>query len=219
MSTIQPGRVNTPPAHQAPNPAAPVPRTEPSEAFAPGRGEVITDLDRIRQLKQQLESQPDAHIVVSACLAGFNVRYDGGNCNTDNLRTLVESGKAIPVCAEVLGGLSTPRTPSEIQGGDGLQVLQGKARVETKLGQDITDNFTRGADIALKTALQAAAGGQILFAVLKSKSPSCGVGSIYDGGFAGGLKPGDGIATTRFRDAGIDVISSDNWRLATEGEN
>lgn len=166
-------------------------------------GEVISDPVRILQLRERLECEPEARVLVSACLAGHPVRYDGGHCFDDSFSALLNSGKAILVCPEVLGGLSVPRPPAELQGG-----LRNLPVVQSVQGQDVTESFELGAE----RALDQARGQTILFALLKSKSPSCGVGQVYDGSFSGRLVPGDGVATARFRSAGIPVICSDVWR-------
>ena len=147
-----------------------------------------------------------ARVLVSACLAGVSCRYDGGHCLDESIRALVRAGQAIPVCPEQLGGLPTPRIPSEIVAGKGLT-----ARVINQQGDDVSWHFVEGA----KRALEAAREEEVLFAVLKSHSPSCGVDGIYDGSFAGILKPGEGVTASLLREAGIDVISSDAWRSAS----
>jgi uncharacterized protein YbbK (DUF523 family) len=101
--------------------------------------------------------------------------------------------------------MSTPREKAEIKGGDGNDVLKGKARVLSKSGQDLTDAFLKGAQQALKTA-QAYGCRQ---AVLKARSPSCGKGVIYDGSFSGALKPGDGVTAALFMQKGIEVLTDE----------
>ncbi|MFB6375481.1 MAG: DUF523 domain-containing protein, partial [Bradymonadaceae bacterium] len=121
-------------------------------------------------------------ILVSACLLGESVRYDG----TDNrvpssvLERWRLDDRVVPFCPEVAGGLSTPRPPAEIVGGDGFDVLDGEARVETDQGRDVTDEFERGARGALEAARRAGA----RVAVLKDGSPSCGSNYVYDGTFS-----------------------------------
>ncbi len=109
---------------------------------------------------------------------------------------LVAVGKAIPVCPEELGGLGTPRLPSE----------QRRDMVFSKDGADVTAAFRRGAEEALKIALEAGASE----AILKAKSPSCGVGLIYDGSFSGRLIPGDGVFTTLCKAKGIQVRTEED---------
>ncbi|MFN8612026.1 MAG: DUF523 domain-containing protein [Vulcanimicrobiota bacterium] len=173
-------------------------------------GQVITDLKQVRELRGQLDLQPQARILVSACLAGKNVRYDGKHCRLGSLDALLLSGQAILICPEVLGGLPTPRPAAEVLGKDGAAVLDGHSRVETRNGLDLSRQFRLGAE----RALAARGDATILFAVLKSRSPSCGAGEIYDGGFAGKVKVGNGVAADRLLQAGIDIISSEVWREA-----
>jgi len=137
-------------------------------------------------------------ILVSSCLAGIPCRYDGKANTIPAIRELVQRGGAIPVCAEVLGGLSTPRTPAEIKDG----------RVITRDGVDVTDAFRDGAREVLDIALASGA----TTAILKSRSPSCGVGQVYSGDFDRTLVDGDGITATLLKENGIDVVSSDNYK-------
>lgn len=139
--------------------------------------------------------------IVSACLAGVNCRHDGGNSADPLVRELVRQGKAIPVCPEQLGGLETPRMPAEIQGGDGKDVLEGKARVIRKDGTDVTDCFLKGAYETVEIAKLAGARR----AIMKCSSPSCGCGKIYDGTFSGKRINGNGVTAELLIRNGIDV--------------
>jgi len=130
-------------------------------------------------------------IIVSACLAGLNCRYDGAAKPCETVIRLVAEGKAIPLCPEQLGGLATPRLPAEIRGG----------RVIRKDGADVTEQFRRGAQEALKLAQLVGAKN----AILKARSPSCGCGEIYDGSFSGKVVPGDGVFAELCRLNGMDV--------------
>jgi len=123
----------------------------------------------------------------------------------DEIRKLVAEGKAIPVCPEELGGLPTPRPPSEIIGGSGQDVLDQRASVHNKFGADVTKEFIKGAKRALKIAEKARARK----AILKIRSTSCGLGEIYDGTFSHKLKRGDGVTAAIFLRAGIEVIAQD----------
>ncbi len=107
-------------------------------------------------------------VLVSACLAGVRCRYDGGACPDPAVVDLVRRGRALPVCPEQLGGLPTPRRPAEIRGGAGADVLEGRARVVTASGADVTDAFLRGAEETLRLARLSGAEG----AILKARSPS-----------------------------------------------
>lgn len=129
--------------------------------------------------------------IVSACLAGVNCRWDGKSKACTEIMKLIENGEAIPVCPEQLGGLTTPRPPAE-QKGD---------KVFTKTGEDVTARFEKGAKEALGIAQLANCGE----AILKSKSPSCGAGKIYDGTFSGNLVDGDGVFAKMLRNSGIRV--------------
>lgn len=133
--------------------------------------------------------------IVSACLAGFHCRFDCASKERSDIKRMVENGEAIPVCPEQMGGLSTPREPSEIMGD----------KVLTKSGRDVTREFELGANEALKMALLV----NTEEAYLKSKSPSCGLGIIYDGTFSGNLIPGDGLFTKLLKERGIKVHSVD----------
>jgi uncharacterized protein YbbK (DUF523 family) len=140
-------------------------------------------------------------ILVSACLCGTNCKYSGGNNLNSEVLQLLAEGKAIPVCPEQLGGLTTPRPTAEISGGTGADVLEGRAEVLTSSGADVTDNFTRGAREALSIAKAAGARE----AILKAKSPSCGCGLIYDGTFSGRLVEGNGVTAELLIRNGIIV--------------
>ena len=136
--------------------------------------------------------------IVSACLCGINCKYNGGNNLNPKVLELVKEGKAIPICPEQLGGLTTPRVPSEIKEG----------RVINKDGIDVTKNFNDGAIEVLKLCKEL----NIDKAILKSKSPSCGYNEVYDGNFNGTLVKGNGILTDMLIDNDIKVISSDNLK-------
>jgi len=144
-------------------------------------------------------------VLISACLVGLNTRYDGGHNHNQIFADMVKKGEAVPFCPEQAGGLTTPRSPSEIMGGDGLDVLKGKARVITDKGEDVTEAFIKGAKEALKLAMLIGADT----AILKSKSPSCGSKSVYDGTFSGKLDDGMGVAAAYLQAHGIKIIDSD----------
>ncbi|MFJ2780063.1 DUF523 domain-containing protein [Kitasatospora sp. NPDC087315] len=140
-------------------------------------------------------------ILVSACLAGVPCRYDGRAKTSAAAVGLVEAGQAVVVCPEVAGGLATPRPAAEIVGGDGEDVLAGRARVVDVTGADCTGAFLDGA----RQALAAAEAAGARRALLMARSPSCGCGRIYDGTFTGALRPGDGVTAALLRRAGIEV--------------
>jgi uncharacterized protein YbbK (DUF523 family) len=143
--------------------------------------------------------------VVSACLAGAPCRYDGRARTDDGVVADVEAGTAVPVCPEALGGLPTPRRPAELVGGDGADVLDGRARVVDDEGTDVTAQYLVGAERALALAR----GIGVTEAVLQQRSPSCGGGRVYDGTFTGGLVAGDGVAAALLRRNGITVTPAD----------
>lgn len=141
-------------------------------------------------------------ILVSACLAGYRCRYDGGTCPNEGVMELVRQGKAIPACPEALGGLPMPRPPAELTE-DGAAVLMGKGRVMSKDGRDVTEAFLKGAHETLRICRLYG----VERAILKANSPSCGSGVIYDGSFTGAKKPGDGVTAMLLRVNGIPVES------------
>jgi uncharacterized protein YbbK (DUF523 family) len=140
-------------------------------------------------------------IIVSACLAGINCKYNGGNNLDTKIQELVAKGKAIPICPEQMGGLATPRPSAEILSGMGADVLDGKARIINKNEEDVTAKFLKGAGEVLKIAKISGAKR----AILKAKSPSCGCGRIYDGTFSGRLIDGNGVTAELLIRNGIEV--------------
>ncbi|WP_028560581.1 DUF523 domain-containing protein [Paenibacillus pinihumi] len=144
-------------------------------------------------------------ILVSSCLAGLEVRYNGTHSLDLRIRELIEEGQAVSVCPELLGGFSTPREPAEIVGGNGEDVLDGKARVMEQSGQDVTELYLRGAQLTLDKARQVKAKA----VVLKEYSPSCGSAMIYNGQFAGQKEAGNGVTTALLRRNGITVLSEE----------
>ena len=147
-------------------------------------------------------------ILVSSCLAGRRVRYDGAAkpVGDDLFHQWRTEGRLIPFCPEVSGGMPVPRPPAEIVGGDGADVLDGTARILTGGGEDVTEEFLRGARLALETARRSGA----RIALLKEGSPSCGSHRIYDGTFTGAHHPGTGVTTALLQRAGIEVFSEDD---------
>ncbi len=135
--------------------------------------------------------------MVSACLAGTPCRYDGRSNLRPEIAALVESGEAVPVCPEVLGGLPTPRTPSERRG----------ERVVSAEGDDVTGEFSAGAEAALYIAEECGCSA----AVLKARSPSCGCGRIYDGTFTHTLVDGDGLFAALLRKKGFQLFTEETF--------
>jgi len=152
---------------------------------------------------------PGPPLLVSACLVGIPCRYDSGSCPNDQLQALAAQGDVLPLCPEVLGGLPTPRPLAEIQGGDGGDVLEGQAQVVNIEGRDVTAEFLAGAQKALRIIQR----WDIKEAVLKARSPSCGVSQIYDGSFSGRLVEGDGVTAALLKREGIIVKSEEEWGL------
>lgn len=144
-------------------------------------------------------------ILVSACLLGINVRFDGGHNADPRLIAAAADGLMIPVCPEQLGGLTTPRPPAELQLGDGNAVLRGTARVITRCGRDVTTQFLAGAQEVCRFARFHRA----IAAILKERSPSCGCFQIYDGSFSGQRRPGPGVATALLQAQGIAIYSEE----------
>lgn len=135
-------------------------------------------------------------ILVSACLAGIECRYNGQAFLIPKVAAMVKKGQALAVCPEILGNLSIPRSCAERLGD----------RIITSEGQDVTQEFMAGARAAADIAQLA--GCQI--AILKSRSPSCGKGMLYDGTFSGNLTPGDGVFCA--------LLKAKNIRVLTENE-
>ncbi len=135
--------------------------------------------------------------LVSACLCGVNCKYNGGNNENEVITNLLREGKAILVCPEQLGGLPTPRLPSEIVQSN------GETRVISSSGEDVTQEFLKGARETLEIAKKMG----IKKAILKARSPSCGCAEIYDGTFQKKLIDGMGFTAKLLKENGISVIS------------
>ncbi len=143
-------------------------------------------------------------VLVSACLLGQPVRYDGRSSgHPDLLQTWQREGRVVPLCPEVAGGLPTPRPPAEIPGGQGGAVLDGEAQVVTVGGEDVSAQFLAGARLALELVRRHG----IRVAVLKSGSPSCGNRLVYDGTFSGTKVSGEGVTSALLRREGVLVFS------------
>jgi len=154
----------------------------------------------------------DCIYLVSACLLGCPIAYDGGARVQDELVALAARGRVVPVCPEVAGGMPIPRLPAEIVGGDGDDVLDGRARVVTISGQDVSAAFLRGAECALAIVQRYA----ITRAILKQRSPSCGSTYIYDGTHSGRLMAGSGVTAALLRRHGVVVYSEQDAALLRE---
>ena len=135
-------------------------------------------------------------LLVSACLLGVMCRYDGQSRPDEKVLALLKNHVLVPVCPEQLGGLSTPRCPCEIQGD----------RVMSRDGDDRTAEYEKGAQEALRLCRLFSCEA----AVLKAKSPSCGLGCVYDGTFSGTLRPGDGVTAGLLKNSGVPVYTEKN---------
>ena len=144
-------------------------------------------------------------LLVSACLLGDPVRYDGRSkvFESTELQELINHNRVIAFCPEVAGGLPVPREAAEIQQGDGVAVIDRLAKVVTIAGEDVTDIFLRGARQALELCQQ----HQISVAILTESSPSCGSSQIYDGSFSRASLQGVGVTTALLQRHGITVFS------------
>ncbi|AWB46487.1 DUF523 domain-containing protein [Paenibacillus sp. CAA11] len=145
-------------------------------------------------------------ILVSSCLAGSEVRYNGTHSLDERIQTLVREKRAVMVCPELLGGFSTPREPAEIVGGDGVDVLEGRARVVERSGRDVTELYIKGAYETLEMARSI----QATIVVLKEYSPSCGSSMVYNGEFRNKKVIGRGVTTALLQRNGIQVISEND---------
>ena len=134
-------------------------------------------------------------ILISACLVGDNVKYNGGNNLSSKIDALLEKYELVPFCPEVEGGLSIPRHPSE----------QKDGRVINDLNEDVTDQFERGAELAYNICLYL----KIKKAILKERSPSCGVHEIYDGTFSHQKIAGMGVTASYLKEKGIAIYNED----------
>ncbi len=149
-------------------------------------------------------AQRDNRILISACLLGDYVRYDGGHNSVSSalLSRWQNEDRLVKVCPEVAGGLTTPRPPAEIQPqSDGNKAQQ--LSVITIDGDDVTESFVAGAKLALEVAQK----HHCQFAVMAADSPSCGNRKIYDGSFTGKLIEGQGVTVDLLRQHGIQVFN------------
>ena len=135
-------------------------------------------------------------ILVSACLLGRNCKYNGGNNYDPNVAAFLKGKEIVPVCPEVMAGLGIPRTPIEIVNGE------------------LKNRFGKSVDAALREAveqvLQLVKAQNITCAILKSRSPTCGVHQVYDGTFSGTLIPGAGVLAQALMDAGVRVLDAED---------
>ncbi len=144
-------------------------------------------------------------ILLSACLLGDPVRYDGRSKTLRNtaLDRLLTQGRVVSFCPEVAGGLPVPRAAAEIHAGDGAAVITKLAWVKTQDGTDVSEHFLSGARQALALCRQ----HDISVAVLTESSPSCGSSQIYDGSFTRKLIPGSGVTAALLDQHGVKVFN------------
>ncbi len=145
-------------------------------------------------------------ILVSACLLGEAVRYNGLSCRCDDaiLHRWIAEGRVISLCPEMAAGLPVPRPPAEISGGaGGLRVLAGEAQVLDASGRDLSAPFIRGAQQALRCTQH----WGIRIAILKEGSPSCGSRLIHDGNFSARRVSGAGVTAALLHQAGLQVFN------------
>ena len=137
-------------------------------------------------------------IGISACLLGVNCKYNGGNNLVEDLKKLEDKYEFIPICPEVMGGLPTPRVPSEVIGD----------KVINQNGIDVTNEYNKGAMDSLNLLIK----NNCKIAILKAKSPSCGMGEIYDGSFTHTLIKNDGVTVKLFKEHGIKIYNEFNFK-------
>jgi uncharacterized protein YbbK (DUF523 family) len=135
-------------------------------------------------------------LLVSACLLGTACNHEGRHSQRAQVEALAGEYRLVPICPEVVGGLPTPRPAAEIRDG----------RVVTAAGDDVTQEYERGARAAVELAMTVGA----TRAVLKARSPSCGAHAVYDGTFTRTLRDGAGITASALREAGVDVVSEED---------
>jgi len=140
-----------------------------------------------------MENNCKEKILVSSCLLGLNCKYNGGNNYSKEIDEFLKDYDVIPICPEIMGGLPTPRVPSE----------RIEDKVITKDGRDVTEQYKKGAEETLFLAQKY----HVKKALLKLKSPSCGSGKIYDGTFSRTLIDGDGVTAELLKNNGVEVLS------------
>ncbi|EHQ90777.1 DUF523 domain-containing protein [Desulfosporosinus youngiae] len=150
-------------------------------------------------------------ILVSSCLLGLNAKYNGESNAHALIQNYTSLGRFIPVCPEQLGGLPTPRDPVEIINGTGWEVLQGKSSARGEHGDEVSLQFIQGAKEVLKIVGMVS----VTAAILKERSPSCGVNYIYNGSFAHRLIPGQGVTAALLKQRDIPIYSEEE--LTEEG--
>ncbi len=153
-----------------------------------------------------IHADMQSKILVSACLMGHAVRYDGRA--KPLLHPAIErwraEGRLVTICPEMSAGMTVPRPPAEIaEAVTGEEVLAGTARVVELTGADVTEEFLQAAINAVTLARQTGCH----YALLIDGSPSCGSGFIYDGTFSGRKQAGNGVTAAALKAAGVEVFS------------
>ena len=138
-------------------------------------------------------------VLVSACLLGYNCKYNGKNNLNSKIVELLKTHEVIPVCPEMFGGLSCPRIPCEKVGD----------RILDKEGNDCTKQFIKGAEEALNIAKEK----QVDFPILQKRSPSCGNSVIYDGTFKGNLIAGNGVFAQKLQSLNIPIMEAESEKF------
>lgn len=144
--------------------------------------------------------------LVSACLLGEKCKYNAGDNRNQRVIDFLKDKQYLALCPECLGGLPIPRPPAEIVDGTGQDVLEGIAAVMNEKGENVTRKFLKGAKKCLELAIK----NQVTKAILKERSPSCGVKYIYDGSFSGQIITGQGVTAYLLEDDGIQLFSEDD---------
>lgn len=145
-------------------------------------------------------------ILISSCLLGNPARFDGQAKPCQLLTKYKDSGHFLPICPECAGQLPIPHPPAEIQKGNGADVWQNRCRVLDRNGLDVTENFCKGAIVCAKLAKKY----KITAAILKERSPSCGVHAVYDGSFSKTTLPGQGVAAAYLAAQGYKLYSEED---------
>lgn len=171
---------------------------ESGDIVADGLGAVSVQAGFMCMQLRKKETGREKMVLVSACLLGVRCRYDGSAAPVDALAGKKGAGGYVPVCPEQLGGLPTPREGAHLEGGDGVDVLDGNAAVVTENGRDVTAHFLRGAEEVLRLALSLGTRE----AVLKERSPSCGVTLVHR---ETGPVKGMGVTTALLKRHGVKV--------------